>query len=124
MESKFAEIGKQFLDHYYKLFQGDRNQLAPLYGDNSLLTFEGVQCMGRQNIIAKLTGLQFQACQITRISEDFQPDPVGGIEAMITGKIVVEANGNPIQFCHSFRLGKDAQGNWNVSNETFRLHYG
>lgn len=52
-----ADIGQQFTDHYYRLFDdpAQRAQLAPLYGDQSCLTYEKEQFMGAQSIMTKLT---------------------------------------------------------------------
>lgn len=46
---------EQFVEFYYKTFDGaDRTQLAALYGNDSMLTFEAAPCQGVGNIIQKL----------------------------------------------------------------------
>lgn len=50
-----ADIGKAFVDHYFATFDTQRVNLQGLYQATSLLSFEGEQFMGMQNIMTKLT---------------------------------------------------------------------
>ena len=50
-----AEIGPAFAQHYYNMFDTNRVGLADLYQDQSMLTFENEQFMGKQGIMTKLT---------------------------------------------------------------------
>jgi len=45
---------EQFVEYYYKTFDADRSQLAPLYGDQSMLTFEASAHQGTASIVEKL----------------------------------------------------------------------
>ena len=45
---------EQFVEFYYKTFDSDRSQLASLYGDDSMLTFEAAPLSGAANIVQKL----------------------------------------------------------------------
>ena len=47
-------VGAAFLAHYYSTFDRNRADLAPLYQANSMMTFEGAQCLGQQQIVTKL----------------------------------------------------------------------
>ena len=51
---QFQQVGEAFVSHYYQNFDSNRGGLGPLYRDNSMLTFEGEQVMGAQNIVQKL----------------------------------------------------------------------
>ena len=53
----FETVGKQFIAHYYNQFDTDRSQLGPLYNDESMLTFEGEQFLGKDKIGEKLGAL-------------------------------------------------------------------
>ncbi len=70
--ANFQDIAQQFVDFYYKTFDGDRTQLVALYvrrerllGEkrqltgvqrpNSMLTFEKEPFQGAQPIVEKLT---------------------------------------------------------------------
>lgn len=69
----FKAVAEQFTGYYYQLFANDRNQLTALYTDESCLTFEGDQKMGKAAIVEKLSRLSFSKVQhkITKI--DSQP---------------------------------------------------
>lgn len=45
---------EQFVEYYYKTFDSDRTALAPLYGQDSMLTFEAAPLQGVSNIVQKL----------------------------------------------------------------------
>jgi Nuclear transport factor 2 (NTF2) domain len=47
-------VAKSFVDFYYQAFDRSRQELAPLYKDHSMLTFEGQQFSGTKNIVEKL----------------------------------------------------------------------
>ena len=50
-------VAKSFVDFYYQAFDRSRQELAPLYKDHSMLTFEGQQFSGTKNIVEKLVVL-------------------------------------------------------------------
>ena len=47
MGDDFEEVGTQFANHYFTTFDGDRMQLAALYNDESICTYEGKQMKGQ-----------------------------------------------------------------------------
>lgn len=47
-------IASAFIQHYYSTFDSNRQLLASLYADTSMLTFEGSQCLGTHLIMTKL----------------------------------------------------------------------
>ena len=53
----FTQIGTQFVQHYYSALDGQKDQLPPLYAENSMLTFEGEQFMGAENIANKFNSI-------------------------------------------------------------------
>lgn len=54
-ETIAKDILEQFTEYYYKTFDSDRSQLAPLYRENSMLTFEQSPFLGVANIVQKLS---------------------------------------------------------------------
>lgn len=54
MADNFQEVAKQFVQFYYQQFDSDREQLAPLYRDTSMLTYESESMSGVIPIINKL----------------------------------------------------------------------
>jgi hypothetical protein len=55
--ASFEEVGKQFVQHYYNIFDTQRDQLATLYTEQSMLSYEGEQFLGVQGIMGKLGGM-------------------------------------------------------------------
>ena len=88
---KLTSHGKlqQFVDYYYKTFDTNRMGLAPLYQEQSLLSFEGNRIQGVQAIMQKLTSLPFQQCQHSVSSLDAQPSLSNGIIVFVTGQLLV-----------------------------------
>lgn len=54
--SDFQSVGQEFVKHYYTSF-ANKQAIAALYTDQSLLTYEGEQFMGTEQIMGKLGGL-------------------------------------------------------------------
>ena len=121
MSAQFAEIGKQFVTHYYNTFDTNRSALHSLYQDTSMLTFEGDQFLGATAILQKLTTLQFQTVAHKTTSVDCQPGPAGSIVVFVTGQLAVDASPNPLQFSQTFQLMPNG-GSWYVHNDMFRLN--
>mmetsp|Transcript_54764 Transcript_54764/g.138317 ORF Transcript_54764/g.138317 Transcript_54764/m.138317 type:complete len:124 (-) Transcript_54764:173-544(-) len=121
----FQQIGEQFVQHYYQTFDTNRAGLAALYGDTSMLTFEGEQFQGAQNITGKLTSLQFQKVQHQIVKCDCQPNPSeNGVIIFVTGSLLVDDNQNPLKFAQVFYLKQGPTGNYFCQNDLFRLNIG
>ena len=50
----FQTVGQQFIQHYYQTMMTNRQGLSALYSDQSLMTYEGEQFMGTEQIMGKL----------------------------------------------------------------------
>ncbi|RXW22708.1 hypothetical protein EST38_g3152 [Candolleomyces aberdarensis] len=118
-------IAKQFTDFYYEAFDSNRANLAPLYRDISMLSFEGSPYQGGKNIIEKLTTLPFQKVQHKVTTTDVQPSSTteAKILVSITGLLLVDDSPNPLQFTQIFQLVPDG-ASYYVLNDIFRLNYG
>jgi len=123
---QFNDIGKAFVDHYYKIFDSTRAQLSSLYQGESMLTFEGEQFQGMQNIMQKLTTLNFQTVQHIPKTVDCHPGINGAIVVFVTGQLAVDGNvTTPLMFSQTFTLVPTAdKSNWWILNDIFRLNYG
>lgn len=86
--SGFA-YAQAFTDHYYPTFDQNRQALAGLYSDQSVLCFEGQKVQGTQAIVSKLTSLPFQRCQHKVTSLDSHAVPSGGVLVFVTGQLLV-----------------------------------
>ncbi|KAJ1928531.1 Nuclear transport factor 2 [Tieghemiomyces parasiticus] len=118
-------VARSFADYYYGIFDKDRSQLAPLYRDASMLTFEGQQFLGAKAVVEKLASLPFQAVRHRVSTVDAQPaNPQGSsIIVSVTGQLLVDEESNPQQFSQTFQLISEAGSYW-VYNDIFRLNYG
>ncbi|KIW64329.1 hypothetical protein PV04_09272 [Phialophora macrospora] len=119
----FATIAQQFVEFYYKTFDSDRAQLAALYREKSMLTFEKEQFMGTQSILEKLTNLPFQKVQHRIDTTDAQPfNEQGGILVLVTGALQVDDQPHPMSYVQTFSLVPEG-GSYFVFNDVFRLVY-
>lgn len=118
-------IAKQFTDFYYSTFDTNRANLAPLYRDTSMLTWEGTPIQGASAITEKLTSLPFTKVQHKVETFDAQPSSptVPNIFIVVTGLLLVDDSTNPLQFTQAFQLFPDG-GSYYVFNDVFRLNYG
>merc|ERR1712224_698948 len=122
----FEAVGKAFVEHYYKTFDapGGRSQLASLYQDQSMLTWEGQKMMGAANIVQKLTSLPFQSCKHHVSTMDCQPsNQAGGVLVSVTGQLLVDGEQHPLKFSQVFQLLPTQAGSYYVVNDIFRLNY-
>eukprot|EP00932_Pfiesteria_piscicida_P003170 SRR837773.13083.p3 GENE.SRR837773.13083~~SRR837773.13083.p3 ORF type:complete len:136 (+),score=46.34 SRR837773.13083:42-410(+) len=120
----FQQVGEQFCQHYYQTFDTNRAGLAPLYGEQSMLTFEGEQFQGAQNIVQKLASLPFQKVQHQIVKCDCHPNPSeNGVIIFVTGNLIVDDNQNPLKFAQVFYLKQGGAGYF-CQNDLFRLNIG
>ena len=117
--SDFAAVGKQFIDHYYNVFDTDRAQLAPLYAPESMLTFEGEQFLGFDQIGGKLGALPSIKHNIQ--TTDYQPTMNNGIVAFVTGELSIDGD-QAIKFSQVFHLATGGTQGYYVHNDLFRMN--
>ncbi|KAK6442675.1 Nuclear transport factor 2 [Oleoguttula sp. CCFEE 5521] len=116
-------MGEQFTEFYYKTFDADRAQLAPLYRDNSMLTFEAKPFQGTATIIGQLVDLPFKRIEHQVATVDAQPsNDQGGILVIVSGVLLVEEERRPMSYTQTFQLLPES-GNYYVFNDIFRLVY-
>ncbi|KAF7590568.1 Nuclear transport factor 2 [Aspergillus hancockii] len=121
----FQSIAQQFVQFYYQTFDANRAQLAGLYRDQSMLTFETNSVQGVGGIIEKLTSLPFQKVVHQVGTLDAQPsNEQGGILVMVTGALLVDEEQKPMNYTQTFQLLPDGAGSYFVFNDIFRLVYG
>ncbi|KAF3038735.1 Nuclear transport factor 2 [Didymella pomorum] len=118
----FEEVGKQFVEYYYKTFDENRAALSPLYRDHSMLTFEASGILGAAAIVEKLQNLPFQQVQHRTDTLDAQPSGQNGVLVLVTGALLVEGSERPMSFTQAFNLQQDG-GSYYVLNDVFRLVY-
>ncbi|ADV25308.1 nuclear transport factor 2 [Cryptococcus gattii Ru294] len=118
-------IAQQFTQFYYQQFDSDRNGLASLYRDTSMLTWESSQIQGAAAITEKLVSLPFQKVQHKVVTIDAQPSShqIASIIVLVTGQLLVDDGQNPLQFTQVFHLIPEGSSYF-VFNDVFRLNYG
>eukprot|EP01084_Bolivina_argentea_P196855 337439_1 len=120
-----TQIGKSFVEHYYRLFDSNRVQLAPLFQDASMLSFENEGFQGKDKIMNKLVnGVKFKKIQHQPKTLDVQPSGSGGLIVMVTGKLIIDNEKNPLLYSETFQLlptDKQMKQFW-VHNCIFRLN--
>ena len=124
-QQQIEQIGRAFVSHYYTTFDKDRSQLGPLYQPQSLLSFEGANFVGPQQIVEKFVSLPFKALQHEIKSCDCAPS-AAGILVFVTGDLKVDGEANPLKFSQVFLLipVQPNTSNFYVHNDVFRLNYG
>ncbi|KAL9553695.1 Nuclear transport factor 2 [Mucor bainieri] len=117
-------IANQFTTYYYQTFDANRQGLAQLYREASMLTFEGQPFRGAADIGEKLGSLPFQKVQHRVSTFDAQPaDPSGSnILVFVTGQLLIDDETNPQMFSQTFHLVPE-NGSYYVFNDIFRLNY-
>mmetsp|Transcript_19215 Transcript_19215/g.30440 ORF Transcript_19215/g.30440 Transcript_19215/m.30440 type:complete len:149 (-) Transcript_19215:356-802(-) len=119
-------IGKAFVEHYYTLFDNNRLQLADLYQDTSMLSFENEQYAGKKQIMAKLcNGVFFKKVQHVPKTLDVQPSGANGLMIMCTGELKVDEEKNALKYGQMFHLlptDNTFKRFW-LHNDIFRLNY-
>ncbi|KAF2429196.1 putative nuclear transport factor NTF-2 [Tothia fuscella] len=120
----FATIGQQFVQFYYNTFDVDRKNLAGLYRDNSMLTFESAAVAGTAGIIEKLVSLPFQKVEHRVDTLDAQPSSeAGGILVLVTGALKVDEEQKPMSYTQVFQLNPDGAGSYYIFNDIFKIIY-
>ncbi|KAF4306596.1 Nuclear transport factor 2 [Botryosphaeria dothidea] len=120
----FQNIATQFVQFYYKTFDENRGQLASLYRDQSMFTFEANSVQGTGGIVEKLTNLPFQKVVHQVATLDAQPaSEDGSILVLVTGALLVDEEQRPMSYTQAFQLRPDGAGSYFVFNDVFRLVY-
>ncbi|KAK6082904.1 nuclear transport factor 2 [Seiridium cupressi] len=123
MAANFEEVAKQFVTYYYSQFDSDRKQLAALYRDQSMLTFESTATQGGAAIVEKLASLPFQQVKHQVATLDAQPSVNGGVLVLVTGQLLVDEEQRPMSYAQAFQLMPEG-GSFFVFNDVFKLVYG
>ncbi|PLW20369.1 hypothetical protein PCANC_11452 [Puccinia coronata f. sp. avenae] len=120
-----SEVATQFVQFYYEKFDSDRSQLAPLYRDQSMLTFEANPYLGTANIVKKLQELPFAKVTHQVHTLDAQPSNSSNpsIIVLVTGALKIDGEENPLRFSQAFHLVQE-NGTYFVLNDVFRLVLG
>merc|ERR1711937_858009 len=123
----FKAVSEQFCKFYYETFSNNRSQLTAVYTDQSCLTFEGDQVLGKDAIVKKLANLGFQ--KVRHDIQTFDSQPILGVDngqsvmVSVFGKIFTDDDPQK-GFTQTFVLrptDPNNPGGYFIANETFRL---
>ncbi len=116
---EFEQIGNAFAQHFYNVFDQNRANLAPLYQEQSLLTYQGAKIQGRVNILKKLEELPFRTVKHDILDIDCQPSVSGGVIVFVNGFIKTDDDPQH-RFSEVFHL-VPANNSFFITNHLFRL---
>ncbi|KAL0481010.1 nuclear transport factor 2 [Acrasis kona] len=119
--SNFQQVGKAFVEHYHQTFDQNRQNVAALYQEQSMLTWEDEQIMGSVNILKKMGQLTFRSAIQELIYVDCQPSLSGGIIVFTAGLMNIDKDQTQ-RFSEVFHLAK-ANNSFYISNHLFRLQF-
>jgi len=120
MLPNFAEIGQQFVDHYYRAFSQNRESVVALYHEQAMLTYEQHMAQGTANIREVLVNkLSFGNIQHIITKVDVQPTLDMGLIILVTGRLKTDED-HPHAFSETF-LVKQINGNFLLLHDIFRL---
>jgi len=125
IQEEAKTIAESFLEFYYKQYhqpQGTRgNSLSALYAEDSHMTFEGVLCVGTENIKNKLNTLAFNRIDHVITTYDCQAlDNGSNIEIFVIGRLKTDDD-PPHAFSQNFQLVRNQTGNFHIKSEVFRM---
>merc|ERR1712194_36052 len=110
-----------FAQHYYQLFDTNREGLAALFLNESMMTFEGEQSAGTERIMQKLRSLSFTKVKHAITKCDCQPNPFnGGVIVSVLGTMLVNDESNALNFSEIFHLAPHDKS-YVIVNNIFRL---
>jgi Nuclear transport factor 2 (NTF2) domain len=92
-------IGGQFAQQYYQIYASNRAALAGIYRENSQLTFEGRLKTGVAGIMEEI--LKLPAGKHAIDSLDVHPVDSVTTLILVSGKIIIEGEENPLAVCIS-----------------------
>ena len=117
----FEQVGKGYTNQYYQTFQSNRGALAGCYRESSLMTYNGERISGGANITQKLSSLPLGNCQFQIQVQDCHPSPGGGVLVFVDGELKAEGEEHSLRFAEVFHLSTEANHNWYISNQIFRI---
>ncbi|XP_062385364.1 nuclear transport factor 2, like [Sardina pilchardus] len=115
----WEQIGSQFVQVYYQHFDNDRAKVGDFYYEDCFMTFEGSTLRGKNNVMAKLSSLPFQAIQHIITAQDHQPTPDSCIKSMVMGQL--KADQDQVMGFQQVFLLRNFDNKWLCTNEMFRL---
>ena len=109
------DIGLQFLQAFF----GQGVDISNFYGNDSILTFEKENYIGKEEIVSKLKNLQ-----VNTIPKDYSVQPsINGILINFNGMCQIAGEQNQFPFMRCIFLA-NSNGSYYVKNDIYKLTFG
>jgi len=115
-------VARAFCDHYYALFDNNRQELVNLYTDDSMVSFEDKKAKGAQNIVQTL--MTFPPVKHVPQTVEVQPCPPNGLLVFVSGDLKIDQEQNAVKYSQVFNLQTAPAGSLFVLNDMHRLNWG
>mmetsp|Transcript_28580 Transcript_28580/g.36949 ORF Transcript_28580/g.36949 Transcript_28580/m.36949 type:complete len:125 (+) Transcript_28580:19-393(+) len=120
-----SEIATAFIQHYYQTLNTNPDALAGLYQPTSVFSLEGNEHTGPEAIVAALKTPGQMQHDISGLTIDTQMSVnQNALVILVTGKLKLVTQENPLQFSQMFQLVANGPGNYYLHNDCLRLVYG
>ncbi|EAL69166.1 nuclear transport factor 2 [Dictyostelium discoideum AX4] len=121
VDPQVVGVGKQFVEHYYGIFDSNRAGLTQIYQQQTTLTWEGKFLSGADAIVKHIVELPFQQTNRKINSIDCQQTYQPGIMITVTGTLIIDGEAkNQLKFVQVFNLASN-NGSFLLINDFFRL---
>ncbi|XP_025114572.1 nuclear transport factor 2-like [Pomacea canaliculata] len=124
LNPNFDQIGQNFVKFYYEKFdkKAERHLVAQFYVPQSLLTFEGQQVMGAEDIYRKLTeGFPMDDIARSLTKVDCQPTLDGGVLVFVLGQLKGQTEGDKVMGFSQVFILKPLNDSFVIAHDIFRL---
>ena len=109
------DIGLQFLQAFFQ----PNADIANFYGNDSILTFESENLIGKEEIVAKLKNLQ-----VSTIPKNYSVQPsLNGILIYFSGMFQIVGEQNQMPFTRCIFLAHN-NGSYYIKNDIYKVTFG
>ena len=109
------DIGLQFLQAFFQ----PNADIANFYGNDSILTFESENLIGKEEIVAKLKNLQ-----VSTIPKNYSVQPsLNGILIYFSGMFQIVGEQNQMPFTRCIFLANN-NGSYYIKNDIYKVTFG
>lgn len=125
----YKEIGKQFLENYYRIYYKNCKVLFNIYTQNAKLTFQNIEYLGIDRIKNKYITMNLTRPKHKIFTYDIQPIDITKVYIVVTGSFAnsiesqITSFGNytkVFNFIESFLI-ENINNKWYIRNHIFRI---
>ncbi|KAJ5748972.1 uncharacterized protein N7511_010668 [Penicillium nucicola] len=120
MSDDSAPIAQEFLKFYYAAFESDRQQLAPLYRNNSKLSHEDNSLTGVEKILSHISSMPQVKRELVNMYSHYTNENKNAIMIMMHGHLLA-SDTQRMNFVHVFSLQQEPNGGFYIASEMYQL---